>query len=235
MSGAAAFISGFTIYSEDQTMFRSYGVFHAAYKHLLVVAALLAAFPAQAADKLILAFGDSLTAGYGLSATESYPAQLQAQLRQQGISVRVHNAGVSGDTTSGGRARLGWVIASLKTTPDLVILCLGANDSLRGVDPKLTRANLDAMMAELQKRKIRVLLAGMLAPPNMGREYATSYNRIFPDLAKQYSAFYYPFLLDGVAANGKLLLEDGMHPSKQGAAIIAAKIAPIVRRALEKK
>ncbi len=216
-------------------MLRSYGVFLAAYKHLLIVAALLAAFPARAADKLVLAFGDSLTAGYGLLATESYPAQLQAQLRQQGMLVRVHNAGVSGDTTSGGRARLGWVIASLKTTPDLVILCLGANDSLRGVDPKITRANLDAMMADLQKRKIRVLLAGMLAPPNLGKEYAASYNGIFPDLAKRYGAAYYPFLLSGVVANRKLLLEDGMHPNKQGAAIIATKIAPVVRQVLEKK
>jgi acyl-CoA thioesterase I len=235
MSGAATFISDFTISSEDQTMHHSYGAILRAYKHLLIVAALFAVVPAQAADKLILAFGDSLTAGYGLLPNESYPAQLQTQLRQQGISVRVHNAGVSGDTTSGGRARLGWVITSLKTTPDMVIMCIGANDSLRGVDPKLTRANLDAMMEDLQKRKIRVLLAGMLAPPNMGNEYARNYNRIFPDLAKRYGAIYYPFLLDGVVANRKLLLEDGMHPNKQGAAIIASKIAPIVRRALDPK
>ncbi len=214
-------------------MHRSYGIFLCAYKYLLILVALLVAIPAQAAEKLVLAFGDSLTAGYGLLITESYPAQLQAQLRQQGISVRIHNAGVSGDTTSGGRARLGWVIASLKTKPDLVILCLGANDSLRGVDPKLTRTNIDAMMAELQKRKIRVLLAGMLAPPNMGNDYAKSYNGIFPGLAKRYGAIYYPFLLDGVVANRKLLLEDGMHPNTQGAAIIATKIAPFVRRAFE--
>jgi acyl-CoA thioesterase I len=221
--------------SKDNTMLQSYGVFCAAYKALLIFAALLIVFPAQAAEKLILAFGDSLTAGYELPVTDSYPAQLQAALRQQGMAVRVHNAGISGDTSSGGKARLGWVIAALKTPPDLVILCLGANDSLRGIDPKITRANLTAMMVELQKRKIRVLLSGMLAPPNLGKDYAKVYNPIFPELAKRYGATYYPFLLDGVAANPKLQLADGMHPNKQGAALIVKKITPYVRSALDKK
>jgi acyl-CoA thioesterase I len=216
-------------------MFSSYGAFHAAYKYLLILAALLVVFPAQAAEKLILAFGDSLTAGYELPSADSYPAQLQKLLRQQGIAVRVHNAGVSGDTSSGGKGRLGWVIAALKSQPDLVILCLGANDSLRGVDPKITRTNMEAIMAELQKRKVRVLLAGMLAPPNMGNDYARVYNPIFPELAKRYGATYYPFLLDGVAGNPKLQLTDGMHPNKQGAALIVKKIAPYVRAALDKK
>jgi acyl-CoA thioesterase I len=234
MSGARIVISAVTVSNEDQTMFRPYGAFRIAYKYLLILAALLVVFPAQAAEKLILAFGDSLTAGYELPSADSYPAQLQAALRQQGMAVRVHNAGISGDTSSGGKARLGWVIAALKTPPDLVILCLGANDSLRGVDPKLTRANLDAMLAELQKRKIRVLLAGMLAPPNMGKDYAKVYNPIFPELAKRYGAVYYPFLLDGIAANPKLQLADGMHPNKQGAALIVKKITPFVRAALKK-
>jgi acyl-CoA thioesterase I len=216
-------------------MIRPYGVFSSAYKCLLMFCLLLGAFPAQAAEKLILAFGDSLTAGYELPQADSYPSQLQAALRGQGVAVRIHNAGVSGDTSSGGRARLPWVIASLKTPPDLVILCLGANDSLRGVDPKLTRINMDAMMAELKKRKIRVLLAGMLAPPNMGKDYANHYNGIFPQLAKRYGANYYPFFLDGVVANPKLLLADGMHPNKQGVAVIVKKIAPLVRKSLELK
>jgi acyl-CoA thioesterase I len=216
-------------------MLGPYGAFRSAYKYLLLLAALLVLFPAHAAEKLILAFGDSLTAGYELPSPDSYPAQLQKLLRQQGMSVRVHNAGVSGDTSSGGKARLGWVIAALKSQPDLVILCLGANDSLRGVDPKLTRTNMEAMMAELQKRKIRVLLAGMLAPPNLGKDYARVYNPIFPELAKRYGATYYPFLLEGVAANPKLQLADGMHPNKQGAALMVKKIAPYVRIALDKK
>jgi acyl-CoA thioesterase I len=216
-------------------MSRSYGGFHFIFKLALLAALLLGARSAQAADKLILAFGDSLTAGYELPPADSYPAQLQTALRKAGLAVQVHNAGVSGDTSSGGRARLGWVIAALKAPPDLVILCLGANDSLRGVDPKLTRSNLEAMMAELQKRKLRVLLVGMLAPPNMGKDYARTYNPIFADLARRYGAAYYPFLLEGVAAKPALLLADGMHPNKNGAAVIVAKLAPLVRAALETK
>jgi acyl-CoA thioesterase I len=216
-------------------MSRSYGVFAAHFKLWFVTALLLIARPAQAAEKLVLAFGDSLTAGYELTITDSYPAQLQSALRAQGMKVRVHNAGVSGDTSTGGRARLAWVLAALKAKPDLVILCLGANDSLRGVDPKLTRANMEAMMAELKKRGIRVLVAGMLAPPNMGKDYARTYNPIFPDIAKRFGAGYYPFLLDGVAAQPKLLLADGMHPNKAGAAVIVKRIAPMVRKQLEAK
>jgi acyl-CoA thioesterase I len=218
----------------------SYGPSRFLIKLLIAFGLLLGARPALAAEKLvaeklILAFGDSLTAGYELPPADSYPAQLQAALRKAGLAVRVHNAGVSGDTSSGGRARLGWVIAALKAQPDLVILCLGANDSLRGVDPKLTRTNLDAMMAELKKRKLRVLLVGMLAPPNMGKDYAREYNPIFADLARRYGAAYYPFMLDGVMANPKLLLADGMHPNKQGAAVIVSKLAPLVRKTLETK
>jgi acyl-CoA thioesterase I len=214
-------------------MMISYGVVQRLFKFLLGFGLLLAAPSARAAEKLILAFGDSLTAGYELPPSDSYPAQLQSALRKQGLAVRVHNAGVSGDTSTGGRARLGWVIAALKAQPDLVILCLGANDSLRGVDPKLTRANLEAMMTELQKRKVRVLLIGMLAPPNMGKDYARAYNPIFADLAKRYGAVYYPFMLDGVAAQPKLLLADGMHPNKAGVAVIVNKLAPRVRKTLE--
>ncbi len=216
-------------------MCRPYGVLISGCKLIIAMWVLLIAHPVQAKEKLILAFGDSLTAGYQLPQTDSYPAQLQALLRQQDVAVRIHNAGVSGDTSASGRMRLAWVMASLKPQPDLVIVCLGANDSLRGVDPKITRTNLEAIMAELQRRKIPTLIAGMLAPPNMGKDYAASYNVIFPTLAKRYAAAYYPFLLDGLAANPKYLLEDGMHPNKQGARIIATKLAPMVRKTLEKK
>jgi acyl-CoA thioesterase I len=183
-------------------------------------------------ELLILAFGDSLTAGYELPPTDSYPAQLQAALRKAGVAARVHNAGVSGDTTTGGRARLGWVINSLGAKPDLVILGLGANDALRGVNPKQTRANMDAMMAELQKRGVRVLVVGMLASPSMGKAYGQEFNAIFPDLARKYKAPLYPFLLDGVAANPKLNLSDGVHPNKQGVEVMVRRLLPAVRKAL---
>jgi acyl-CoA thioesterase I len=217
-----------------------YRLMRTPFKSLMIYIALLGAFPAQAAEKmaaekLILAFGDSLTAGYDLPASDSYPAQLQAMLRAQGLAVRVHNAGVSGDTSSGGRARLGWVVTALKTPPHLVILCLGANDSLRGLDPKLTRRNMDAMLAELKKQKINVLLVGMLAPPNMGKDYAKSYNMIFPELAKKYSTAYYPFLMNGVVTKPALLLADGMHPNKQGAAIVAKNLLPLTLQSLAQK
>lgn len=183
---------------------------------------------------LILAFGDSLTAGYELAGADSFPAQLEKRLKAGGLPVRVHNAGVSGDTTTGGKGRLAWVLAALKQKPDLVILALGANDALRGVDPRTTRANLDAMIADLNRRGIPVLLAGMLAPPNMGGAYAKSFNEIFPALARKHGTSFYPFLLDGVAARPRLLLADGMHPNSQGTAVMAQRVAPLVRQALKR-
>ena len=207
------------------------------YRRLAAVAMLLVAWlapsGASAAEKLVLAFGDSLTAGYELPSGKGYPGQLEALLRAQGIAVQVHNAGVSGDTTNGGKARLGWVVGALKAKPDLVILCLGGNDSLRGIDPKLTRANLDAMLGDLKKRGIKVLLAGMLAPPNMGADYAKAYNALFPALARQHGVLFYPFLLQGVAANPKLQLDDGMHPNVAGAGVIARNLLPLVSKALK--
>jgi acyl-CoA thioesterase I len=192
------------------------------------------AFPDTARPKLILAYGDSLTAGYQLPSADSFPSQLQAALRKEGRSVTVHNAGVSGDTTAQGKARLNWVLTGLKAKPDLVILELGANDSLRGIDPKITRANLDAMIAEFKKRGIPVLLAGMLAPPNMGPDYARNYNSIFTDLAKKHSVPLYPFFMDGVVLNSKLQLADGLHPNKAGVSVIVQRIKPHVVRALGK-
>ncbi len=142
------------------------------------------------------------------------------------------NAGVSGDTTTGGRSRLAWTIDGQPKKPDLVILELGANDALRGISPSLTRENLDWMLAQLKQRGIPVLFVGMMAPPNMGQEYETEFNAIYPDLAKKYGVAFYPFFLDGVAANPRLNQHDGMHPNPKGVKIIVGKIAPYVTRAL---
>ena len=190
------------------------------------------ALPAHAADRLILAFGDSLTAGYQLKPGEGFTWQLEAALRKEGKAVRVHNAGVSGDTTAQGKARLNWVLSSLKQKPDLAIVALGANDMLRGQPAAQTRANLDAIVGELRKRGIPVVVAGMVAAPNMDAAYAREYNAIFPAIAKQHGATLYPFFLQGVAAQPKLQLADGMHPNKQGVAVMVRNILPTVRKAL---
>lgn len=200
---------------------------------LLAILPLLWAAPALAKDRLVLAFGDSLTAGYQLRPGESFPAQLEAALRKEGIRVRVHNAGVSGDTTAQGRARLPWVLNSLKQNPDLAIVALGANDMLRGQPVAAARANLDAILAELNRRDIPVVLAGMLAAPNLGPAYGREYNAMFPALAKKHGATLYPFFLNGVAAQRPLLLADGMHPNARGVSVMVANILPTVRRALD--
>jgi acyl-CoA thioesterase-1 len=160
---------------------------------------------------------------------------LQAALVKGGIPARVHNAGVSGDTSAAGRARLGWVIASLKAKPDLVILELGANDMLRGLKPDQTRANLDAMLADLKKRGIPVLLAGMRAAPNLGKAYQAQFDPIYPALAKKYGARFYPFFMNGVAANRTLLIADQMHPNPRGVAVIVRGIYPQVAGALRSR
>ncbi|MFM5914601.1 MAG: arylesterase, partial [Chakrabartia godavariana] len=189
---------------------------------------LLFASPAMAREKLVLAFGDSLTAGYGLAAGQSFPAQLQSSLRKQGLSVRVHNAGVSGETTAAGRARLNWVLASLKVKPDLVILELGANDMLRGLPPAQARANLDAMLTELNKRNVPVLLAGMRASFNLDKTYRAQFDGMYPALAKKHRVRFYPFFMEGVAGNRSLLLKDQLHPTAPGVAIIVRRIQPMV-------
>lgn len=209
----------------------AYGV-----RRLIVhAAALLTLFvtaPAWAADKLVVAFGDSLTAGYQLKPGEGFAPQLEAALRRSGVPARVHNAGVSGDTTAQGKARLGWVLGGLKARPDLVIVELGANDMLRGLPNSQTRANLDAILAELQRRHIPVLLAGMRAAPNMGAGYAREFNTIHPALARKYRVPLYPFFLQGVAATPALQLKDGMHPNARGVNVIVRGILPYVRKAL---
>ncbi|MBB5686555.1 arylesterase [Sphingobium boeckii] len=188
--------------------------------------------PAFAQQKLVVAFGDSLMAGYGLKPAESFPAQLQASLNRGGVKARVHNAGVSGDTSAAGKARLAWVLNSLKAKPDLVILELGANDMLRGIKPAQTRANLDAMIVELKRRGIRVLLAGMLSAPNMGAAYRGQFDPIFPQLAKKHGVALYPFFMKGVTGNRALLLKDGMHPTAAGVGIVVRGILPMVRAGL---
>jgi acyl-CoA thioesterase-1 len=215
---------------------QSYGRRLPLYQFLSFIAAtfaLLLAAPAAAKDQLILALGDSLTAGYQLKPTESFPAQLQAALQKEGRKVRVHNAGVSGDTTAQGKARLNWVLASQKQKPDLAIVALGANDMLRGQPPAQARANLDAILTDLGKRGIPVVLAGMMAAPNMGAAYAKEFNAIYPALAKKHGATLYPFFTNGVTANPKLLLADGMHPNPAGVGVMVKNILPTVRKALD--
>jgi acyl-CoA thioesterase I len=198
----------------------------------VLLLAICVAGPALAADKLVLAFGDSLTAGYGLPQARAFPTRLEAALRKAGVPARVYNAGVSGDTSAAGRQRLGWVLRGVGAKPDLAIVELGANDMLRGIKPAETRANLDAILAEFQRRHIPVLLAGMRAAPNMGRAYAAQFEPIFPVLARQYRVRLYPFFLNGVAANRALLQADGMHPNPQGVEIVVGHILPDVKAML---
>ncbi len=207
-------------------------IFHAGQSIALLLA--LCATPASAADRLILALGDSLTAGYGLALAQSFPVRLEAALRKAGVAARVHNAGVSGDTSAQGRARLAWVLNGIGGKPDLAIVELGANDMLRGLKPAETRANLDAILAELKRRGIPTLLAGMRAAPNLGRAYAAQFEPIYPALAGQYGARLYPFFLDGVAARRALLQPDGMHPNPQGVELVVRNMLPAVRSALRR-
>jgi acyl-CoA thioesterase I len=194
----------------------------------VIAAGMLVTADPRAAERLvnIVALGDSLTAGYGLAANEAFPAQLQRALSGKGLAANVANAGVSGDTATGGLARLDW---SVPDGTDAVILELGANDALRGFDPAITRKALAAMLQRLQARKIPVLLCGMLAPPNMGAEYGRAFGSIYPDLAAQTGAILYPFFLAGVAADPKLNQSDGLHPTAAGVAVIVDRILPQVQ------
>jgi acyl-CoA thioesterase-1 len=185
------------------------------------------AVPAAARVPEILAFGDSLTAGFGLPADAAFPSRLEARLRAEGTLVHVTNAGNSGDTTTDGLARLDW---SLADKPDLVILELGANDTLRGIDPKIVRANLDAMLTKIQASGAKVLLAGMLPLANWGEEYQEQFKRIYPELAQAHGVTLYPFFLEGVAMDPKLNQSDGLHPNERGVAALVERIAPVVAR-----
>jgi acyl-CoA thioesterase I len=184
-------------------------------------------------DKLVVAFGDSLYAGYRLGPNEGLAPQMQAALKAKGINARVHNAGVSGDTTAAGKARLTFVLDNLERKPDLVVLGLGGNDMLRGIKPEETRANMQAMLEELKKRDIDVVLTGMLAAPNLGPDYARSFNGLFPELAKQYNAPLMPFLLNGVVTEKTLMLDDGVHPNAKGVAKIIDTLTPLVETKLK--
>ena len=186
---------------------------------------------AAASPMTILVLGDSLTAGYGLAESEAFPAQLETALVTTGYAVRVINAGISGDTSAGGAARLEW---SLADSPDLVILALGANDALRGLSPDQTRTNLAAIIERLKQRQISVLLAGMLAPRNMGENYYNSFDKIYPELAQEFRVPLYPFFLEGVAAQPELNLTDGIHPNAAGVKVMVAGILPLVLELLEK-
>ena len=190
--------------------------------------------PAQY-DKLVVAFGDSLYAGYRLAPGEGLAPQLQATLKANGINARVHNAGVSGDTTAAGKTRLAFVLDNLERKPDLVVLGLGGNDMLRGVKPAETRTNMVAMLDELKKRQIPAVLTGMLAAPNLGADYAGGFNPIFPELAKQYGAPIYPFFLEGVVTDKTLMLPDGVHPNAKGVSRVVEGLSPLVEAALKEQ
>ena len=188
--------------------------------------------PVSGPKRVVLAFGDSLYAGYGLERGQSLPDAIQARLRGQGIDATVVNAGVSGDTSADGRRRLAFTLDRMKAKPDLVLLGLGGNDVLRQLDPTETRANMAAMLDELDRRGIPVILTGMMAPPNLGPDYTRAFNAIWPDLAKRYDAALYPFILDGVIGDGRLMQADRVHPNRTGVDRIAARVAPVVESAL---
>ncbi|MDZ7712200.1 MAG: arylesterase [Rhodovibrio sp.] len=179
----------------------------------------------------IMAFGDSLVHGYGLPAGEPFPAQLEAALKDKGYDVEVINAGSSGDTSKSGRARLSWV---LQDRVDAAIVVLGANDALRGIDPAVTRKNLDAVLETLDERGVATLLAGMKAPRNMGEEYVQEFDSVFPDLAEKHGVVYYPFFLKGVAQKPDLNQSDGIHPNARGVAVIVDNILPKVEQLIER-
>ncbi|PKP76559.1 MAG: arylesterase [Alphaproteobacteria bacterium HGW-Alphaproteobacteria-3] len=198
-----------------------------------LILALLAAPPAGASDELtIVALGDSLTAGYLLGPGEGFPEQLGRALAAAGHeNVKVVNAGVSGDTSSGGLARLDWAVGA---GADAVIVELGANDALRAIDPQITRKNLFEIVARLKARGLPVLLAGMYAPPNLGRDYGEEFNPIFAELAEREGLVFYPFFLEGVASDPALNLGDGIHPTAEGIAIIVEGILPEVEELIER-
>jgi acyl-CoA thioesterase I len=191
----------------------------------VVLSLIYGAVPAAARVPVILDFGDSITAGYGLPSGETFPAQLEIWLHERGIAARIINGGVSGDTTAGGLARLDWALAD---KPDLVILALGANDALRGIEPSTVRDNLDKMIEKIQASGAKLLLVGMLAPPNWGAEYKQAFDRIFPELARIHHVPLYPFFLEGVAMKPELNQPDGLHPNERGVAVLVDKIAPVV-------
>jgi acyl-CoA thioesterase-1 len=184
---------------------------------------LLLPLPAWSQTITILAFGDSLTAGLGLEAHDAFPAKLEQALKTKGHDVRIINAGVSGDTSAAGRDRLEWALAE---DVDAVIVELGANDALRGLPPADTAKAMDDILGILAKRGLPVMVAGMMAPRNLGPDYIAQFDPIFADVAKRYDAVFYPFFLDGVAADPSLNQADGIHPNAKGVDLIVSRILP---------
>jgi acyl-CoA thioesterase-1 len=191
----------------------------------------LIAAPVNAQPIKIVAFGDSLIAGFGLKANDAFPAQLEIALKKRGYDVEVANAGVSGDTSAGGLSRLDW---SIQDGTQAVILVLGANDMLRGMEPELARKNIGEVIARLKARKIEVLLGGMRAAPNLGADYAARFNPIYEELAKEHDILIYPFFLDGVAGERDLNMSDGIHPTPKGVSLVVERILPSVESLIER-
>jgi acyl-CoA thioesterase-1 len=193
---------------------------------------LMISTPAFAQTKRIVALGDSLTAGYGLQAGEDFASKLQEALIKNGLLVKIDNAGVSGDTTAGGLSRVDWAIEG-EPKPDLVLIALGGNDMLRGIDPAVTKSNLAKILDKLKEKNIPAFLIGMRSPVNMGPFFQTKFDRIYKELAKEYDVPLYPFFLDGVAMKADLNLPDGMHPNAKGIDIVVGKITPAVEKILK--
>ncbi|MBP2443307.1 arylesterase [Rhizobium leguminosarum] len=202
----------------------------AALQFTVIAVSLIFTAAADARTINLVGFGDSLMAGYQLPPGDGFPEKLQAALKEKGLDVAVANAGVSGDTTSGGLARIDW---SIPDGTDGVILELGANDALRGIPPEESEKNLDQMIARLKDRGIAVLLAGIMAPPNMGADYAARFNPIYQKLSEKHGLPLYAFFLDGVALDPGLKLEDGMHPNTRGVEIMVEKMGPAVTNFVE--
>ncbi|CCQ75552.1 multifunctional arylesterase:lysophospholipase protein [Magnetospira sp. QH-2] len=190
---------------------------------------LLLGFPAQAETLRILALGDSLTAGYGLAEKDAFTFQLEKALKARGHDIRVINAGVSGDTTAGGKTRIGWLLSD---NPHVVLLELGANDGLRGLDPALTEANLDSIIHTALKKGARVLLVGMRAPPNLGPDYAVEFDPLYGRLAEKHGVVLQPFFLEGVVARPELNQNDGIHPNGEGVRLVVQGLLPYMEKVL---
>ena len=198
---------------------------------LFIVGSFLIAVTSHARELKLLAFGDSLIAGYGLPKKDGFSDQLEAAFNEAGTRLKVINAGVSGDTSAGGLSRIDW---ALGVNPDAILLELGANDSLRGIDPAITKMNLQKLLTKLEKTGMPILFAGMIAPPNMGKEYGLEFERVYLELAETNDVIFYPFFLEGVAGVPELNQEDGIHPNKEGVSKIVKKIAPFVTDLLKR-
>ena len=198
---------------------------------VFILGSSLIAVTSHARELKLLAFGDSLIAGYGLPKKDGFSDQLEATLNHAGIRLKVINAGVSGDTSAGGLSRIDWALGA---NPDAILLELGANDSLRGIDPAITKMNLQKILTKLQKIETPILFAGMIAPPNMGKEYGLEFEKVYLELAEANEVIFYRFFLEGVAGVPELNQEDGIHPNKEGVLKIVKKIAPFVIELLKR-